>query len=258
MKKAKAVAYPKGFERKFAKALSDMVELMTEQFENETLEKMRQKDINQFEDSDNFADRFQRLSKESREKIVKRFSNERISRLVKSILKPLASVNKRQIMEGLQDIGSVSIQEAANSNMKMTEDALIAETEEWAIKLRDDTLSEYVASTLRSMVMGEKFEEVVKSYRATGKQRKNHAKFVARNQLSTYNALLSKRRYENLGIKKAIWSSANDERVRPSHAERDGKEFDISKGLYSKLDGKTLTTGLDYNCRCVMIPIIEE
>jgi SPP1 gp7 family putative phage head morphogenesis protein len=89
-------------------------------------------------------------------------------------------------------------------------------------------------------------------------QRKGHAKMIARTQISTINSLTSKIRAQNLGITKAIWVSARDERTRASHASRDGKEFELSEGLYDSIDGKTLLPGIDFQCRCDYILKIPE
>ena len=85
----------------------------------------------------------------------------------------------------------------------------------------------------------------------------NRVKLIARNERSTINAQITKKRQEELGIKRAVWRTSDDERVRPCHAIRNGKEYDISKGLYSSCDGKTLFPGEEINCRCIAIPKIE-
>ena len=89
-------------------------------------------------------------------------------------------------------------------------------------------------------------------------KRKNHSRFVARNQIASFNSIMNKTRAQKLGIKKAVWRTSADERVRPSHAARNGKEFDLSEGLYSSLDGKTLLPGTDYLCRCSMTMVLED
>jgi len=81
---------------------------------------------------------------------------------------------------------------------------------------------------------------------------------IARTQISTFNSLTSKARAQNLGITTAIWKASSDERVRPCHQARDGKEYLLSEGLYSSCDGKTLQAGTDYNCRCTAIMKIPE
>lgn len=86
----------------------------------------------------------------------------------------------------------------------------------------------------------------------------NRVKLIARSEVSTINSAITKARAENAGIKKAIWSSSGDERVRESHRDRDGKEFDLTKGCYSSIDGEYLQPGHSINCRCAYIMVFEE
>jgi uncharacterized protein with gpF-like domain len=69
---------------------------------------------------------------------------------------------------------------------------------------------------------------------------------------------MNKTRAQKLGITRAKWIVSNDERLRPSHKDRENKEFDLSEGLYSSLDGKTLLPGTDYQCRCSYRMILED
>ena len=134
--------------------------------------------------------------------------------------------------------------------------ALLEETIAWTEKNFDDTLQYMTNNTLRLMAEGSTIEEIEKGYKLEKSKRVNDAKFIARNQLSTYNGMQNKVRYQKLGIQKARWQTAEDERVRRCHAVRNDKVYDIDKGLYSSCDGKTLHPGQDYNCRCVAIPIL--
>lgn len=86
----------------------------------------------------------------------------------------------------------------------------------------------------------------------------NRCKLIARNEISTINSTITKKRYENLGVKKAIWRSSNDERVRDSHANRDGKEYDLAKGCYDSIDGIWIQAGMEINCRCTFTPIFDD
>jgi SPP1 gp7 family putative phage head morphogenesis protein len=85
----------------------------------------------------------------------------------------------------------------------------------------------------------------------------NRIKLIARNETSNLNASISKKRMETLNITEARWQTAEDERVRQCHKVRDGKVYNIKKGLFSSCDNKTLWPGSDINCRCVAIPIIK-
>ena len=81
---------------------------------------------------------------------------------------------------------------------------------------------------------------------------KSRAKFIARDQVSKFNGDLNQLRQKNVGINSYIWSTSLDERVRPSHAAKEGKKF--------SWDNPPNDTGHpveDYNCRCVAIPVFQ-
>lgn len=86
----------------------------------------------------------------------------------------------------------------------------------------------------------------------------NRVKAIARQEVSVINSNLNNARAESAGITQAKWQASMDERTRESHAERDGKIFDLKEGCYSSLDGKYLQCGQDFNCRCQAIYIIPE
>ena len=86
----------------------------------------------------------------------------------------------------------------------------------------------------------------------------NRVKLIARQEVSVINSNLNNARASSAGITQATWQTSGDERVRDSHADRDGKVFDLKEGLYSSLDGKYLQCSEDFNCRCQAIYIIPE
>lgn len=72
----------------------------------------------------------------------------------------------------------------------------------------------------------------------------NRAEFIARDQIAKANADLSRSRQEANGVTKFVWRTLGDERVRPTHVNRDGVTYSWefgSSGLYP---------GQDPNCRC--------
>ncbi len=94
----------------------------------------------------------------------------------------------------------------------------------------------------------------------------NRTKFIARNEVENINAALVKKRSEKVGLKKFIWQTSRDERVRGnpagtypnakcSHYKLDGKVFTWADG--ANCGTKIIYPGSDFNCRCVAINIIE-
>ena len=111
------------------------------------------------------------------------------------------------------------------------------------------------------VINGTRYSEIAKQIQSkTGANGKlaNRIKLIARNEVQTINSQISLRRNEALGIKKGIYLTSSDERVRTCHAELDGVEYDLAKGAWSKKCEKFIQPGItDINCRCSFMPIIE-
>lgn len=94
---------------------------------------------------------------------------------------------------------------------------------------------------------------------------KRKAELLARDQVATLNAQVTKMQQTDAGVKKYKWSTSKDSRVRDCHAELDGQTFswdDPPEMWYDTKDGRVYTgrhcnPGEDYLCRCVAIPVFD-
>lgn len=89
---------------------------------------------------------------------------------------------------------------------------------------------------------------------------KRRAALISRDQNSKAKAVIETTRRQELGIKRAIWQhSSVGKEPRPIHATwgREGKEFDLSKGLYDSDEGEWIFPGQLINCRCTSRAVIE-
>ena len=257
----KAVPYPRGAENKFERFMQEMTRAIAQQYENETFKKLNKKTVDKFEDAQvgNWARIFTTLSNKAKAKIKKRFNKDRVRDKVTQILRGLNKASQSTIFENVEKVMGINAQDLiAKEGLKPQTNALIEESIEWVNRNLDETLADFSANSLRLMAEGQPVEEVLGGFKTIAGKRVESSKFIARNQLANFNSFNNKIRYQNLGITEAIWVTAHDERVRPSHEDREGKTFKIDKGLYSSLDGKTLIPGVDYNCRCIMKAIIPD
>lgn len=78
------------------------------------------------------------------------------------------------------------------------------------------------------------------------------ARLIARDQVSKLNGAITELRYNNLGIERYIWQTREDDRVRPTHQENEGKTF-----TWASPPVETGHPGHDINCRCIALPIID-
>ncbi|AUG84876.1 capsid morphogenesis related protein [Vibrio phage Athena1] len=257
----KAPTPAKTEERELEDAMESMIELMSRMYRNQVIKELNQGTIEKFEDAQagNYSVVLTNLAKRLQRKLMSRFSNNRIDEMSKQILAKSDRRSKKIFYQHVsKSIGVDPTTLLKKDGMTYDFNALVLETSQWAKKLRDETLEMYTANTLRAMTLGESIESILEQYDGLVEKRKNHAKFTARNQIASFNSIMNKTRAQKLGIKKAIWVTSKDERVRKSHQWRDGKEFDLDKGLYSSLDGQWLLPGTDYQCRCSYRMILED
>ena len=76
---------------------------------------------------------------------------------------------------------------------------------------------------------------------------------IARDQVSKLNGQLTRVRQTSLGVKSYIWRTSLDERVRPTHISKEGKEFN-----WNEPPSDTGHPGEDYQCRCYAEPVLEK
>jgi SPP1 gp7 family putative phage head morphogenesis protein len=251
---------PKAQEAQLGKALESMVKAMSQDYRKRALLGLGQDTVEQFEDAaGNYADVFLKLAKRITASLKRQYSDSRIEQLVKTVLNKANRHNRDELYKLVEKRMGISTTELTTTEgLKSDVDALALETTQWVRKLRDDTLELYTTNSLRAMTQGLSLPEILTQFDGLAEKRKNHAKFTARNQIVNFNSISTKLRAQKLGVTEAIWRSAKDEVVRPSHEDREGKVFSLDKGCYSALDGKWLLPGTDYQCRCTYELIIPD
>ena len=251
----------KSEEKFLADGMESMIVLMSRMFKNQVLLEMNRGTLDKFTDAQtgNYAAVLTTLSKTLSKKLLVRFSNKRIKEMSRQALEKNDKRSRKILYDRLsKDIGIDASTLLKRDGMAYDFNALTIETSKWVTKLRDETLEMYTANTLRAMTLGTTIEDILSEFDGMVEKRKNHAKFTARNQITSFNSIMNKTRAQKLGIKKAVWVTSRDERARPSHKARNGEEFELGSGLYSSLDGKHLLPGTDYNCRCSYRMILDD
>ena len=105
-------------------------------------------------------------------------------------------------------------------------------------------------------------KQIQKEYSVT----RHKAQMLARDQIASLNAQVSKIQQQDAGCTKYRWSTSGDGRVRPCHDALKGKVFswdDPPEMWYeTKKSGRVYTgrrchPGEDFCCRCVAIPVFD-
>lgn len=120
--------------------------------------------------------------------------------------------------------------------------------------------SQYLVSVegdvMRSVQAGRDLGALSKALQARTGVTKRRAALIARDQNNKATAAMTRVRYQELGITRAKWlHSRGGKEPRPEHVAFSGQTYDVSKGAY--LEGKWTWPGVEINCRCVSIPVVE-
>lgn len=118
----------------------------------------------------------------------------------------------------------------------------------------EDTFFDRIEDTIfRAARAGDTLDNLTEQLQRDYDVTESKAAFIARDQVSKFNGQLTMLRQQAIGISKYIWSTSLDERVRDTHAEKEGVVFE-----WANPPADTGNPGEDYNCRCVAIPVFDD
>ena len=267
----RGIKTPMTLEQKMRKFNRFMIREIRTRFENQVLKKLQVKTLDKFEDAQigNYAVVFDKLSRAFQKKIDKQFSQEKINKFVKDLYQQTNTFNKGQFAGTVNANLGVDLDDVLKTDgLNSFVNAKTLESRNMIEKLKAETIAAYRQNTLRRMSAGSNLADLFKQVKKdTGLKLKN-GDLIARNELKAFNSELSKKRAENVGIKKAIWRNAQDERVRGNpggiypnahqdHWTLEGKEYEVGVGLKDPRSGEMIEPGEKINCRCVAEYIVE-
>lgn len=82
-----------------------------------------------------------------------------------------------------------------------------------------------------------------------------HARLIARDQIGKFHAKANHHRQRELGVRKFVWRTVGDERVRPWHQELDDTTHAYDKPPRNPDTGERVLPGEDIQCRCSAEPV---
>lgn len=110
----------------------------------------------------------------------------------------------------------------------------------------------------QNVAKGFRAESMIESIVAERGVSQRKAEFLAKQETSLMVSKYRQIRYEDVGIRRYMWSTSGDVRVRHDHKELNGKIFSFDNPpITDKATGARNNPGQDYNCRCVAIPIMS-
>lgn len=257
LKVKKRPKYPKNFERDYYRVLRAVVRRLKSATNNNI--PMLAYSLRQDDDST----------------VTDAFVQAILAELLKSMTIEDAISELELILAGVSSVVDTNVisafAEAVSVDVFLNDSALLdtvkAEWKAQQSRLVDSIVNTYIEklqiivsnAVQRGTAMSEVKEEIKVLLNTTDKR----AKFIARNEVGNLNGIITMRRQVDCGISVYQWSSSHDERVRPSHAEMDGKYFYWNSDKVGEINGIKVYPApkyhpcMDYNCRCVALPVID-
>jgi uncharacterized protein HI_1407 len=163
--------------------------------------------------------------------------------------------NQAEVSTNLKNQTGVDLAAYLRSSPNITEKVNVMTTANVQLikSIRSQYLDKVKNAVTQALVSGSLNKDLTAQIKALGQTTGKRAMFIARDQSSKLNAALTQARHEDVGVTKYMWSTSGDERVRDSHAEKDGQIFE-----YANPPADTGPPGHDVNCRCVAIAVFDE
>lgn len=189
------------------------------------------------------------------EKIAQRFGGiqETANRLASLAAQHTGAKADANLIKSVRAALGIDLTPILNASGISTEVAIATRANVNLIKSIPQKYLDRVATTVyENISKGHRYEYIIGDIQRAGSMSEKHAKFVARDQTAKMNAAITQARQQSIGITKYTWSTSNDERVRDSHAEKEGKVFS-----WNSPPEDTGHPGEDYQCRCIAVPFME-
>lgn len=104
----------------------------------------------------------------------------------------------------------------------------------------------------RAVRDGKRPEDLAKEIREAHGVSERRAALIARDQIGKFFGEVAQARQTAMGVKSYVWRTANDERVRDEHAEREGEVFDWDNPPDDGHPGQAIS------CRCFSEPLLTD
>jgi SPP1 gp7 family putative phage head morphogenesis protein len=257
--KVRAPLYPTALEIQYRRQFRDIAEGLT-RIVKETLFPVLPalvSEANAERRVDEYQDTLQEIINTIREEYNDEFPEEQIRFLASDQANKLSNFNRNQLTRIISN--SLGVDVFYSEPWLVTEaQGFVNQNVALINSVRDDHLKDLEVLVNNNIQSGQTIDTITKEIKTKYRddlenKPKNRAELIARDQTGKFYGNLNQLRQRELGIDEYIWRTARDERVRPSHREKEGKTF-----KWSEPPADTGHPGQDFQCRCTAEPKLDS
>jgi SPP1 gp7 family putative phage head morphogenesis protein len=159
----------------------------------------------------------------------------------------------------LQDIlrrGGFSVRFRPSAAVRDVMDAIVAGNVSLIRSIPAQHFTQIEGMVMRSVQAGRDLKQLTDDLQDAFGVTRRRAIAIARDQNNKATAMITRARQMEIGVTKAIWLHSHGGNPRPEHLSWSGQEYDVAKGMWSKVDHAWVWPGTAINCRCVSKSIV--
>ncbi|WP_162287785.1 minor capsid protein [Indiicoccus explosivorum] len=248
---APSVNYSKAIKRLVNELGSETLKTFDEQLKPQLKAYKRKDSLNYIEDS--FLSLIQRAFAFIASAAHRIFSP---SKVVTIATDNLSLINKMNL-KNMKAQGRVAGVEPVDADGKLADfmELSIQQNVSYITKIKDDFLVDIERIVLNGVKKGSSMKGIREQLVQQIGFSRTRAEFIAVDQMGSIFGQLTAKRHQSMGVKEFIWRDSDDERVRKTHENLDGKTFSYANP--PTVGKRKVLPGEDYRCRCVADPVFE-
>lgn len=201
--------------------------------------------------ADAYSDDIDEVFKAASLDFFEEYTPDEIENIAERIAEKVDSFNEAQFSKNFKKVLGVD-PIASEDWLAQEAAAFVKENVDLITSIPEDFFSEIEGIVMRGARAGTLTDDIAADIKERYGVSESRADLIARDQVSKFNGNLSQLRQQEVGVSKYTWSTSHDDRVRDSHAEKDGEVFS-----WNDPPADTGHPGEDFQCRCVAIPIFD-
>lgn len=259
IKKVGRLQYPIAQEIEYSRFLKSLVQFINKQIDEKLISNLprliRSSDFVRGR-MDSYTDDINEIINAIKATVGEQFTEEQVRHAVRARGLHLAEWNRKQMTRILS--AAISVDVFFNEPyLKPELDGFINTNVNLIESIKQEHLKNVEQTVSRGIRSGMRVGDLEKSIKEKYKVSESKAELIARDQIGKFNGDLNHLRQQELGIKKYIWRTVKDERVRDAHAELDGTVQSWDDPPIVSSDGRAEHPGGDFQCRCQAEPILD-
>jgi SPP1 gp7 family putative phage head morphogenesis protein len=179
--------------------------------------------------------------------------------LAEYFAKSVEARSRRALMQILKK-GGWTVQLKMTPAMRDVMGAAVAENVALIKSIPTQFHTQVEGLVMRSVVAGRDLAPLTRDLQKQFGVTRRRAELIAHDQSNKATAAMTRARYVDMGIERAIWMhSGGGKTKRPTHVANSGKPFDINAGWFDPDPKvrKRIQPGELINCRCVCRPVVK-